>query len=196
MIGWLARGLLVAVAMVGAAMLTTRLAENTGPGRPSIDAPRKSAGQYRDDGNGNGWTSAARIEEPGGDVAVVRGSRREIAIDLHRSGHFKVAVQVNGAEVPFIVDTGASKVILTRRDAEKIGIDPAWLNYSERYWTANGQVRAAPVELDEMRLGDIEIRGVAASVNEADMPVSLLGMTFLDRLDGYEVKGERLILKW
>jgi len=121
---------------------------------------------------------------------------REIAIPAHRSGHFLVQIDVNGIAVPFLVDTGASKVVLSLADARRIGFETDWLDYTERYRTANGTVRAAPVSLDEMRLGEMELRDVSASVNASSMDISLLGMSFLGRLDGYEVRDEEMILRW
>ena len=130
------------------------------------------------------------------DDIVADDGAREIQIPPHDTGHFLVEIAVNGTEVPFLVDTGASHVVLSRSDAARIGIDLGWLTYSHRAQTANGVVRLAPVELDEMRLGALELRDVVATVNEADMPISLLGMSFLGRLDGYEVRENHLILRY
>ncbi|MCP4329871.1 MAG: TIGR02281 family clan AA aspartic protease [Alphaproteobacteria bacterium] len=121
---------------------------------------------------------------------------REIRIDAHQSGHFLVDVAVNGVELPFMVDTGASLVTLSKQDAERAGIETAWLDYTERMQTANGIIRAAPVELDELRIGDLELRDVKATINESPMGISLLGLSFLERLDGYEVRNETLLLRW
>lgn len=121
---------------------------------------------------------------------------RELVVTLHSSGHFLVEAQINGATIPFLVDTGASKVTLSMTDAEKAGLDTNWLNFDERFHTANGIIRAAPTQIDDFRLGDIQLRDVEATVNEGDMPISLLGMSFLSRLNGYEVRGDRLLLRW
>jgi aspartyl protease family protein len=87
-------------------------------------------------------------------------------------------------------------VALTQTDARRLGIDPAALNYTISYQTANGIVRGARVMLDEVKVGAISLRNVQASVTEGDgLGVSLLGMSFLGRLNAVEVRGERLVLR-
>ena len=109
-------------------------------------------------------------------------------------GHFQVEALVNGRPVLFVVDTGASDVVLSRADAERIGLDPDSLSYSSVYRTANGTGHGAPITLDEVAVGPIALTGVRASVNQAPMDRSLLGMSFLGRLSAYEVRGDRLTL--
>jgi aspartyl protease family protein len=111
-------------------------------------------------------------------------------------GHFLVEAEVNGTAVTFLVDTGASSVVLSPDDARRAGLTPERLRFTERYRTANGTVRAAPVELREIRIGQLAQRYVPASVNEAPMGISLLGMTFLSRLESWSVEGGRLALYW
>ena len=111
-------------------------------------------------------------------------------------GHFNADALVNGTHVRFLVDTGASDVALTRTDAQRLGIDTAALNYTISYQTANGIVRGARVMLDEVSVGAISLRNVQASVTEGDgLGMSLLGMSFLGRLEAVEVRGERLVLR-
>ena len=129
-------------------------------------------------------------------VTVETSGSREVHIAAHESGHYLVDVAVNGTDTPFLVDTGASWVTLTKEDAERAGIETEWLDYDVRVQTANGIVRAAKVDLEELRIGEMELRDVAAMVNDASMGMSLLGMSFLKRLDGYEVSEETLILRW
>ena len=119
----------------------------------------------------------------------------ELILTAQQNGHFVVAANVDGIEVRFLVDTGASDVVLTPRDARRLGFVIEKLNFSRRYATANGTVFGAPVTLDRVSLGPITVRRVRASVNQADMRQSLLGVSFLSRLSGYEVKGDKLILK-
>ncbi len=109
-------------------------------------------------------------------------------------GHFHVTALVDGVEILFLVDTGASDVVLTEVDARRLGFDPARLNYSQVYSTANGMVRGAPVRLDLMTIGPVSVANVRASVNQASMDRSLLGMSFLSRIGGYQVRGEVLTL--
>ena len=96
---------------------------------------------------------------------------------------------VNGRRVEFLVDTGASDVVLAPADAARVGFRAGELRFSGRASTANGDVRLAPVTLRELRIGQFSRRGVPAVVNGAEMPISLLGMSFLSGLDGWEARG-------
>lgn len=118
----------------------------------------------------------------------------DITIPRARDGHFYVTLQVNEEPVTFLVDTGASQVVLTQADARRVGIDPGDLNYIGRAMTANGEVRTAPVRLDEVALGPIIDRNVPAQVNEGLMSQSLLGMTYLHRFDKIEINRDGLLL--
>jgi aspartyl protease family protein len=124
------------------------------------------------------------------------GGWNRIAVDGGGRGQYIVHAMVNGTPVDFLVDTGASHVVLAPADAARMGFRAAQLRYTERADTANGTVRLAPVTLRELRIGQLSRTGVAAVVNEAPMRVSLLGMSFLDGLEGWEAKGDRLLLYW
>lgn len=123
------------------------------------------------------------------------GSTGEVVFRRGDDRHFHVEAVVDGVPLRFMVDTGASDVVLSPRDARRIGIAPGSLTFNRIYSTANGRVTGAPVRLAELRVGPIRLRDLRASVNGADMAQSLLGMSFLDRLGGYEVRGDRLILR-
>ena len=97
-----------------------------------------------------------------------------------RDGHFHLTAQVNGAPVRFLVDTGASDVVLTRDDAVRVGLDPARLDFTRRAMTANGPVMTAPVRLDRVAVGELEARTVPAVVGGGELFQSLLGMSYLD----------------
>jgi len=97
--------------------------------------------------------------------------------------------------VRFVVDTGASSIVLLERDAEAAGIDLSRLRYTGTAMTANGAVRTARVVLDEIGLEGMEDRRVTAFVNEGEMAESLLGMSYLQRFDRLEISGGRLILE-
>jgi len=120
----------------------------------------------------------------------------ELVLQAGAHGHFMVDAAVNGQTITFLVDTGASSIYLTPQDAARLGWTPARLTYSERYSTASGEVRAAPVTLRTLRIGQLELYDLPASVGEQQSSTSLLGMTFLKRLDSYQVRGNRLILSW
>ncbi len=110
------------------------------------------------------------------------------------NGHFIIEGQVEGATVRFMLDTGASDVVLSPDDARRLGFDPARLDYTKTYNTANGKVRGAPVTLPYLQVGPIRIENVRASVNQAAMGQSLLGMSFLGRLSGYEATAHSITL--
>lgn len=109
-------------------------------------------------------------------------------------GHYYLTLDIGGTPVRFIVDTGASDVVLSREDAARIGIDPDSLTYLGRAGTANGMVRTARVTLKDVRLGPLEDARLTAWVSEGEMPGSLLGMSYLERFDRIEIAEGRLIL--
>lgn len=117
-----------------------------------------------------------------------------VAVPRGPGGHYQLTLDINGAAVDFIVDTGASQVVLSQTDARRIGIDPAALNYSSIANTANGTVRTAPVMLDEVVLGGIADRNIPAVVNGGPMDASLLGMTYLGLYDRIEISNGQLVL--
>ena len=110
-------------------------------------------------------------------------------------GHYHIVLGIEGVPVEFIVDTGATDLVLSRADAARVGIDVdglAWLGEAQ---TANGRVPLAQVFLDEVNLGEMVDRGVRASVNGGDMDGSLLGMSYLQRFGRIEIVDDRLILE-
>lgn len=110
-------------------------------------------------------------------------------------GHFVLEAMVDGVAVRFLVDTGASDVVLSPADASRIGINVGALAFNKVYRTANGTVRGAPIRLGRIVVGPIMVENLRASVNGVAMQRSLLGMSFLERLGGYEVRDGRLILR-
>lgn len=118
------------------------------------------------------------------------------AITLPRAadGHYYLRLDVGGTPVDFLVDTGASNVVLSRDDARRLGFDPAGLVFTGTAQTANGTVRTARVTLPETTLGPFTDRGVAAYVNDGEMDGSLLGMDYL-HLYRIEIDGDRMVLR-
>ncbi len=112
------------------------------------------------------------------------------------SGHFLVDASVNGAPVRFLVDTGATAVTLSPEDARAAGLVRAELDFSETVTTAHGMARAAATTLRDVRLQQLELDDVPALVMEQPMPVSLLGMSFLKRLNGYSIRDGVLTMEW
>ncbi len=135
-------------------------------------------------------------EPPVSQAAQPDATGDELIVQAGPNGHFMVDAVVDGVEIRFLVDTGASSVVLTAKDAERLGYRLDGLEYSDRYQTANGEIRGAPVILPELRIGDLEIEDVRSSVIRAPLSTSLLGMTFLSRLESFEVRDEGLILRW
>jgi len=109
-------------------------------------------------------------------------------------GHFSVNALVDGERILFLIDTGASDVVLSPLDAKRLGLDLVKLKYSKSYNTANGIVKGAPIKLSQIRIGKINVKNISATVNGVDMKKSLLGMRFLNRLSGFEISGNNLIL--
>lgn len=138
------------------------------------------------------------FERVSGEVAPSRAvSTADGNIVLHRqdNGHFAVNAAVNSFRVQFLVDTGASDVALTYRDAERAGLEPWNLNFNIPYRTANGTAYGARVQIQSITVGDIKIYNVEGSVMKDGMDVSLLGMSFLDRLSSYEVRGNKMTMR-
>lgn len=111
-----------------------------------------------------------------------------------QDGHYHIQAMVNGSRVTFLVDTGASDIVLTPKDARRIGINLDTLTFDQAAETANGIVTGASVRLDSFVVGPIALSQVPAAVNGADMSESLLGMAFLNRLHGWRVEGNTLTL--
>jgi aspartyl protease family protein len=120
---------------------------------------------------------------------------QSIAFPLGEDGHFHINANVDGHDIGFLVDSGASDIVLTPEDARAIGLDPDYLNYSIPAMTANGQVMGAAVQINRLKVGPIEMMEVPATVNRAPMPISLLGMEFLKRLRSWSVENGKLTLK-
>ena len=120
---------------------------------------------------------------------------RTVEIARGAGGSFTVATQVNGARIAMVLDTGASAVVLTQEAARTAGLPLEVLNYSVQVDTANGRARAAPVTLDRVSIGGITERSVPALIAQPGLRTNLLGMSFLNRLQSWEVRGDRLLLR-
>jgi aspartyl protease family protein len=121
---------------------------------------------------------------------------RTVEIARANTGDFDIKAQINGAPIAMVLDTGASSVVLTRDDAQAAGLPLEVLEYSVSIDTANGRARAAPVTLDRIAIGGLVERSVEALVAQpGQLKTSLLGMTFLNRLQSWQVSGDRLLLR-
>jgi aspartyl protease family protein len=119
---------------------------------------------------------------------------RTIALRRASDGHFYARVRVNGTEIRFMIDTGATNLVLSQQDARRIGLAMDSLNYVLPTNTANGRVYGAGVVLDRVELGGFVDADVRAMVNGGRMNESLLGMTYLDRFRSFSVEGDTLLL--
>jgi aspartyl protease family protein len=126
----------------------------------------------------------------------VAGHGRNVEIVRGHSGDFAVAAHINGTRVPMVLDTGASSVVLTQEAAKAAGLPIEVLNYSVNIDTANGRTRAAAVTLDRIAVGGLTERSVPALVAQpGQLKNNLLGMSFLNRLESWEVRGDKLRLR-
>ncbi len=121
---------------------------------------------------------------------------RTTVLDADRAGHFPAAASVNGMQLDFIVDTGATLVTLRESAAAEIGIHPMPVDYTATVSTANGRIKAAPTKIDRIELGDITVFDVPALVlpDEA-LSQNLLGVSFLAKLRRYEFANGRMVLE-
>lgn len=166
-----ATGALVAIALSGS-MAGTRLAGLSGWAKPAQPTTRA-------------------IETP-----PAAGGDRLLVVNSDLQGHYLVHPEVEGRRVRMMVDTGATIVALTEQDAAAAGYRPLPADYKRRISTANGSVGVAPIRIREMRLGDIIVRDVEAVVVPAGrLGMSLLGMSFLRQLRGFDISGGRLTLR-
>lgn len=121
---------------------------------------------------------------------------RTVEVARANAGNFDISAQINGARIAMVLDTGASSIVLTREDARAAGLPLELLNYTVSIDTANGRTRAAPVTLDRVAVGGLVERSIEALVAQpGQLRMSLLGMSFLNRLRSWEVRGDRLLLR-
>jgi aspartyl protease family protein len=128
-------------------------------------------------------------------LAASPASAGTAALERGEDGHWTAESRVNGRRVEMLVDTGATMVSLTQADARAIGIDVRRLEFDERVRTASGTARAALVKLDRVQIGGVRVREVEALVIEKGLSTSLLGMSFLGRLESFQVRGQTLRLQ-
>jgi aspartyl protease family protein len=126
--------------------------------------------------------------------SVSRGTAASVTLTANGAGHFFTQGYVNGSPVPFILDTGATWITMSRGQADQIGLDyeSGRGAYAQ---TASGMVAGWRFSVDSVRVGDLELYDVGAMVIDAEAPpVALLGMSFLNQLD-MERSGSSLVLR-
>lgn len=132
---------------------------------------------------------------PGSPLSI-SADGRTIVLDKAGNGHFQARMRVDGVDIRAVVDTGATTIVLTAADARAAGVDTGALNYVVPVQTANGLARAARFVAGEVAVGTIVRRNMPVLVAEAGaLQQSLLGMSFLGSLSGFDVRGDRMILR-
>ncbi len=134
---------------------------------------------------------------PGSPLALgVEDGHATVTLDKADSGHFEARITINGAPIRTVVDTGATSTVLTSEDAQAAGFNPATLNFTVPVSTANGMARAASVRTQELSIGGIVRRNMQVMVAAPGaLSQSLLGMNFIGSLSGFDVRGDRMILR-
>jgi len=131
------------------------------------------------------------------EVDPARGTTEsgEFRLRARSDGHFWVRGAIDGEPVLFLIDTGATGIVLTREAARRVGVDPARLTFDRVARTANGPVRGASVRVGTLEIGPIVRSGVTVDVTEGALDTNLLGMSFLRTLSAWRVEGETLIMR-
>lgn len=120
----------------------------------------------------------------------------QIMISRSEDGHFYTSAQVNGIDIKFMIDTGASDVALTKEAAKALKFDLSTLKFSKVYSTANGISSAAPVILTRFKIGSKIFESVNAHVGSGDLDISLLGMSVIGRFKGFNIDKDILKLSY
>ncbi|RWK84746.1 MAG: TIGR02281 family clan AA aspartic protease [Mesorhizobium sp.] len=134
---------------------------------------------------------------PGSPLALgLEDGHATVTLDKAGNGHFEARVMVNGTPVRAVVDTGATSTVLTAQDAQAAGFNPAALEFTIPVSTANGMARAAAVRTDELAIGGIVRKDMPVMIAApGTLGQSLLGMNFIGSLSGFDVRGDRMILR-
>jgi aspartyl protease family protein len=138
----------------------------------------------------------AREDRSAGRSEAARPVGRIVELKADARGHYTTEAEINGRSIATLVDTGASIVALTFEDARRVGLYIRDADYTHRVNTANGLARVAPVVLDRVSIGNITVRNVPAAVTEpGKLSTSLLGMSFLGRLQRVDMRSGMLLLE-
>ncbi|WP_048648713.1 retropepsin-like aspartic protease family protein [Nitratireductor soli] len=142
---------------------------------------------------------AARITAglvPGSPISLADDAGARVFVDRSSGGHFEVLADINGASLRMLIDTGASSVVLSAEDALRSGYDVQALDFRIPVSTANGITMVAAVRAGEIRVGSIIRHNVQVHVAQPGrLAQSLLGMSFINTLSGFDLRGDRIILR-
>ena len=137
----------------------------------------------------------ARASDTVSELLRKRATSRAVQIARGQSGEFALRAKINGVNAPMVIDTGATSVVLTYETAKAAGLPLELLEYDVDVETAGGHTKAARLTLDRLAIGKLVERSVPALVvPHGQMKTNLLGMSFLDRLESWEVHADRLML--
>ena len=133
-------------------------------------------------------------------ASLVPATGRELSQDVLEfnkslDGHFRIHAKANGETLLFMVDSGATSIVLSQKDAQRLGIDVKKLSYTQESSTANGSVFNAPIVLESLEVGPFVFKEVTAVVSGGGLDQSLLGMSFLNRFSSWTVNAHTLTLK-
>lgn len=180
-------GILVAV-ILGSVLMTrpgelAKMAKQAGVWLFIFVALVAAVGMWQDIRSQNG----SRVSQ-----ATIDGNK--IIIPKQTDGHYSLRLEINEQPFDFLIDTGASRIVLSQKDAAKLGFNRDSLDFWMRATTANGEVSMAPVRLDKITVGAFQDRNLRAVVNGGELETSLLGMSYLNLFSSIEITQDRMIL--
>ncbi len=136
------------------------------------------------------WTDVKNSAKPHQTI----GDAGELVVPRSPDGHYYLTLTINGKDIIFVADTGATNLVLSPDDAATVGINKADLNFMHQAETANGTVDIARTTLDSVVLGPFTDTDITAWVNGAAMEESLLGMDYLGMFD-IQIAEDRMVLR-
>ncbi len=125
---------------------------------------------------------------------AINKNHKQLVLNISQDGHYYLNVKIKNYEVKFMVDTGASDVVIDERIALKLGYNLQNIKYDKIFQTANGQSAGASIYFDEVDVSGVKFYNVQASITNADLVIPLLGMSFLQKFYKYEFYRDKLIL--